>query len=100
MLSRTASAPLLLAASVGVPYVASNVSAWNSQVGSPAPAIAAADPAAAQGSPLAGAAPAGGAPASPVPANAPIPAVKPPVPQQGPGSTLFPNQTPLEGTPT
>jgi hypothetical protein len=101
MLSRAASAPLLLAASVGVPYVASNVSAWNSQLGTPAPTVAAADPAAAPGAPGAGAAAAAGVAApSPAPATVAAPAVKPLVPQQGPGSTLFPNQTPLEGVPT
>jgi hypothetical protein len=100
MLSRTVSAPLLLAASVGVPYVASNAPEWGSQLRSPAPAAAA---------PVEGAAPQAAAPSSAgastvapqgsLPATA-VPPIKPLAPQQGPGATLFPNQTPLEGLPT
>jgi hypothetical protein len=84
MISRTLSAPLLLAASVGVPYVASNTVEWTQQIRGQASAVA----------------PAAAAPA-PVPTNTPAVAtpqvVAPPLPV--PGASLFPTPTPLEGTP-
>jgi hypothetical protein len=96
MISRAVSAPLLLAASVGVPYVASNTMEWTEQLrGGRAPVAAAAlappaDAAATQ--PPATAMP-------PVASQVAAPALTSP-PLQGPGANLFPTPAPLVGTPT
>jgi hypothetical protein len=96
MISRAVSAPLLLAASVGVPYVASNTMEWTQQLRSgPAPVTA---PATAPPAEAAATQPA--ATATPPVA---LPAAAPPLtfpPPQGPGANLFPTAAPLEGMPT
>jgi hypothetical protein len=80
MLSRSLAVPMLLVASVAVPYVATNAPEWSRQFrerGAPAAAApAAAAPAA--------------SPATPNPALTASP--------QGPGANLYPTQTPLEGS--
>jgi hypothetical protein len=83
MLSRSLAVPTLLAASVAVPYVATNAPDWKQQWNTP---------------PAAGAV--GGPTAPPLLGND---VLQRPVPSStmpgGPGATLFPTQTPLEGTP-
>jgi hypothetical protein len=94
MMSRTLSAPLLLAAMVGVPYVASNAPEWTQQLRGVAPAAApaASIPPAEAPAPAAMAGPPAAAQPSATPQVAP--------PPQGPGANLFPTTMPLEGTPT
>lgn len=84
MLPRTITAPTLLVASIGVPYVASNAPEWTRQVRD---AATAAPPAAAAGDPAA-------APVA-TPAKTAV-ALAPP----SPSGSVFPNVTPLEGLPT
>ncbi|MBA3484010.1 MAG: hypothetical protein H0T51_19575, partial [Pirellulales bacterium] len=98
MLSRTLAAPTLLVASVGVPYVASNAPEWSQQIrgaatgsaqpGAPADAIS--------GTPVVS--PQGAQPAAPALQTRPASALTAPL--QGPGASVYPNQAPLEGTPT
>jgi hypothetical protein len=88
MMSRALTAPALLAATIGVPYVASNAPAWTQQIRGGAHAVVqTAAPADASAGSAAGAVP------------APTSAALTPLPQ-GPGATLFPTQTPLEGLPS
>jgi hypothetical protein len=83
MLSRSLAVPTLLAASVAVPYVATNAPDWKQQWNTP---------------PAAG--DTGGPTAPPLLGNnvlqRPVPSTTMP---GGPGATLYPTQTPLEGTP-
>jgi hypothetical protein len=90
MFSRTLTAPTLLVASIGVPYVASNAPDWTQQIRGAASSPAQVTPAQA-----AAAAPGSVPPEPPVATSATTIA-----PPQGPGATLFPNRTPLEGIPT
>jgi hypothetical protein len=83
MLSRSLAVPTLLAASVAVPYVATNAPDWKQQWNAPPAAGTAGGPTA---PPLLG----GDVLQRPVPSTT-MPG--------GPGATLFPTQTPLEGTP-
>jgi hypothetical protein len=88
MMSRTITAPLLLAASVGVPYMASNTMEWTQQLrGVPSLATVGAT-----GSPPAEAAAASPAAVTPPPVASPLPT-------PAPGGSVFATQ-PLEGTPT
>ncbi len=83
--TRTLAVPTLLAASVAVPYVATNAPEWRTQWNAPAnPATTTA----ASPFPLT----AGGATLRPTATLAAPPA--------GPGATLYPTPAPLEGTPT
>jgi hypothetical protein len=84
MLSRSLTVPTLLAASVAVPYVATNAPEWRNQWNAPP---AAANPAAQQ--PFAANSPAAAQHAAALSA-----------PPAGPGATLYPAKAPLEGTPT
>lgn len=107
--------PMLLAASVGGPYVASNAPQWVSDVKSGAAAASSAPTAAAGPAPASPIAPVSdpfaapaaiaSTPVAPTPAAATPPPPTPAqqqatAPPQGPGATLYPTQTPLEGTPT
>jgi hypothetical protein len=86
MIPRSLAVPTLLVASVAVPYVATNAPEWSRKFregGAPAPAAPAA---------------AAGIEAAPPAATAPNPALT--ATPQGPGSNLFPTQTPLEGAPS
>ncbi len=85
MVSRSLAIPTLLAASVAVPYVATNAPTWRAQWSAAAPASA---PTASGGQPLA---------FGPEAARRTAAMIAPPT---GPGATLYPTPTPLEGTPT
>lgn len=83
MLSRSLAVPTLLAASVAVPYVATNAPEWRNQWNAPAaPSSDSQQPIAAK---------------SPAAAQHDAALSAPPV---GPGATLYPARAPLEGTPT
>jgi hypothetical protein len=100
MFPRSLTAPALLAASIGVPYVASNAPQWSEQVrgGSPPPIQAAAADGANSLAPLASTTAQTANPfADPAATGSKPSALKLP---QGPGANLFPTQIPLEGAPT
>ena len=93
MLSRTLAAPTLLVASVGVPYVASNAPEWSQQIrGAATGAVQPGAPAGAPGVVEVG--------AQAAPALHTTPASALTAPLQGAGAAIYPNQAPLEGTPT
>lgn len=82
MISRSIAVPSLLAASVAVPYVATNAPEWRQQTSTPAAA--------------APAYPGAGAPFGPAAQQRTAAMIASPA---GPGATLYPTQAPLEGTP-
>jgi hypothetical protein len=85
MISRSLAIPTLLAASVAVPYVATNAPQWRAQwnaADSASPSVASTGQLPALG---------------PEAARRTVAMIAPPM---GPGATLYPTQTPLEGTPT
>lgn len=94
MLPRSLMLPTLLAASVSIPYLASNspewMKSWRQVAGKPVPANSAALPAGMGGA-------ASGRGAMPLASS---PGLLSPAVPQGPGSTLYPTTTPLEGTPS
>ena len=93
MVPRALRMPTLLAASVAVPYVASNAPEWARDVKLPSFASSSAAPATPELLPLAGP---GGA-FSQAPPLRPLPTFEPP---KAPGSEIIPVSTPLEGYPT
>jgi len=82
MISRTLAVPTLLAASVAVPYVATNAPEWSQRLRGAAAAPV----------------PPGGAEAAP--ANGPAKPATSAAILQGPNATLYPTVTPLEGVPS
>jgi hypothetical protein len=94
MLSRTITAPTLLVASVGLPYVATNAPEWSQQIRGAATAATAPTDAAAIAP---AAASPGMAPLTVPPAAAASHSVMSPAPLQASGSAAFINRPPVEG---